>query len=246
MKIHHTKGIVLKTVKYGESSIITTIYTEMFGLQTYMVKGVRSNAKKGNGKFSFFQPSSVLDLQVYHNTLKNIQFIKEFQWSILYQHIFVDVLKYSVAMYLVELITNTIKQPEINAELYFLLEDYFIQIDTCTEKGLANLPIFFAINFCKELGFGFQGNFSDEDCILDLKEGTFVSQIPHHTFFVENKIAESISIINENKNIHSLENLSLNKVLRRNILKAIHEFYELHIADFKPLKSIGVLQSVLN
>lgn len=31
-KLHKTKGIVLGTVKYGETSIIVTIFTELFGL----------------------------------------------------------------------------------------------------------------------------------------------------------------------------------------------------------------------
>lgn len=43
--IHHTKGIVLRTVKYGETSLVVSIYTEMFGLQQYMVNGVRTNKK---------------------------------------------------------------------------------------------------------------------------------------------------------------------------------------------------------
>ncbi len=39
--IHKTKGIVLKTVKFGETSLVVTAFTEMFGLQSYMVNGIR-------------------------------------------------------------------------------------------------------------------------------------------------------------------------------------------------------------
>ena len=42
---HKTKGIVLRTVKYGETSLVVIMFTELFGIQTYMVNGVRS-AKK--------------------------------------------------------------------------------------------------------------------------------------------------------------------------------------------------------
>ncbi|MFT3936946.1 MAG: recombination protein O N-terminal domain-containing protein [Chitinophagaceae bacterium] len=59
--IHHTKGIVLRTVKYGETSVIASIYTELFGLQSYLVNGVRTSSKKGPGKASLFQPGSILD-----------------------------------------------------------------------------------------------------------------------------------------------------------------------------------------
>ena len=40
-KLHKTKGIVLRTVKYGETSIIVTIFTELFGIQSYLVNGVQ-------------------------------------------------------------------------------------------------------------------------------------------------------------------------------------------------------------
>ena len=45
--LHNTKCIVLRVTKYGDTSIIMTAYTELFGLQQYMVKGVRVTSKKG-------------------------------------------------------------------------------------------------------------------------------------------------------------------------------------------------------
>ncbi len=85
MQLHKTKGIVLKTVKYGETSLIATLYTELFGIQSYLVNGVRSSSRKGPGKANLFQPAAILDLLVYHNDLRNLQRIREFNWAILYQ-----------------------------------------------------------------------------------------------------------------------------------------------------------------
>ena len=48
--VHKTKGIVLRTVKYGETSVIVTILTELFGLQSYLVNGVRTSSGKGGSK----------------------------------------------------------------------------------------------------------------------------------------------------------------------------------------------------
>ena len=36
-----TKGIVLHSLKYSETSIIVRIYTEARGLQSYLFKGIR-------------------------------------------------------------------------------------------------------------------------------------------------------------------------------------------------------------
>ncbi|HET9744500.1 MAG TPA: recombination protein O N-terminal domain-containing protein, partial [Chitinophagaceae bacterium] len=87
-RTHKTKGIVLRTVKYGETSLIVTTFTELFGLQSYIISGVRTSTIKGSGKANLFQPTAILDLVVYHNELKHLNRIKEFRWHHLYQHIF--------------------------------------------------------------------------------------------------------------------------------------------------------------
>ena len=53
MLTHKTTGIVLRTVKYGETSVISTVYTALFGVQSYIVKGVKTN-KTSAGKAGFF------------------------------------------------------------------------------------------------------------------------------------------------------------------------------------------------
>ena len=78
MVTHKTKGVVLKTVRYGETSIIAGIFTELFGLQSYLINGVRVTSKKGSGKANMLQPGAILDMVVYHNELKNLQRVKEF------------------------------------------------------------------------------------------------------------------------------------------------------------------------
>ena len=79
-QLHKTKGIVLRVVKYGETSLVVTIFTELFGVQSYIVSGVRTSTKKGTGKANLFQPTAILDLVVYHNELKHLNRIKEFKW----------------------------------------------------------------------------------------------------------------------------------------------------------------------
>ena len=47
--IEVTKAIVINTIKYGDTSLIATCYTENCGLKTYMLKGVLK-AKKAKIK----------------------------------------------------------------------------------------------------------------------------------------------------------------------------------------------------
>jgi len=116
--LHKTKGVVLRTVKYGETSLIVSIYTQKFGLQSYMVQGVRSATKKTPARANYFQAGALLDLVVYHNERNHLQRIREFRWSTLYQHLFTDIVKNSVMLYMVELVQKTVQQPEPNDALF--------------------------------------------------------------------------------------------------------------------------------
>ena len=100
--LHKTKAIVLRTVKYGETSLIVTMYTELFGVQSFMVNGVRSAARSATGKANLLQPAAILELVMYHNKKKNLQRIKEFRWSFLYKDLFYNVIKNSIALFMVE------------------------------------------------------------------------------------------------------------------------------------------------
>jgi DNA repair protein RecO (recombination protein O) len=244
-KLHKTKGIVLRTVKYGETSIIVTIFTELFGVQSYLVNGVRTAAKKGSGKASLFQPSAILDLVVYHNELKHLNRIKEFKWGYLYQHILSDVPKNAVALFMIELLTKCLKQPEANTDLFYFTEDIFIKLDESGGMVMANLPLFFALHLAHFFGFRIDDNYSPAAPYLDMKEGSFVPGQPDHPYFLEGKQAEITSHLLKVQQVDELEEVRLHHDFRRNLLYVYETFYALHIHDFGTMKSLPVLKEIL-
>jgi DNA repair protein RecO (recombination protein O) len=244
--IHSTKGIVLRTVKYGDTSIITTVYTELFGIQSYLVKGVRQSTKTSAGKAGYFQPSALLDMEVYHNELKQLQFIKEYRWSYLYEHVLSDVVKHSVAMYMIELVQHSLKQPEANPELFYLIEDSLKQLDKGNETLTANLPLYFVLHLASELGFRPQGKYSNETAVLDLQEGIFVNTIPPHPYFLDGQFAALTSQLIDLSFYNDLEHLKLNRSTRRTLLEAYQNYMALHIADFGELRALAILQEILS
>jgi len=244
-QLHKTKGIVLRAVKYGETSLIVTIFTELFGLQSYLVNGVRTSSKKGSGKANLFQPTAILDMVVYNNELKHLNRIKEFKWSYLYQHIFSDVPKNAVALFMIELLTKCLKQPEANPELFEFCEDAFIHLDESTGSVMANFPLFFALHLPVFFGFRISDEYSDKNSIVDLQEGMFVPERPDHFHFLEGKQAEVTSELLKMMQPEELEQLKLNHDFRRQLLFAYETYYALHIQDFGTMKTLPVLREVL-
>ncbi len=246
MQLHNTKGIVLRTVKYGESSIVTTVYTELFGVQSYIVKGARQGTKKTQGKAAYFQAAAILDMTVYHNEQKNLQFMKEYNWAYPYQTVLFDVVKNCVAMYLVEVLQHTLKEPEANPDLFYLIENTLQQLDKGTDTLTANLPLYFMLHLGMQLGFQIQGFYSDATPILDLSEGYFVSETPPHSYYLSEELALLASQLNTISLYSELENIKLNRLTRRKLLDAFGQYLSLHITDFGTLKTMAVLQEILS
>ena len=244
--IHKTKGIVLRAVKYGETSLVLTVFTELFGMQSYMVNGVRTQSKKGGSKAVFFQPAAILDLVVYHNEYKNLQRIKEYKWAHLHQHIFSDVRKNSVAVFMIELLTKCLKQPEANAELFYFAEDALIHLDKSSDTVAANFPLFFALHLAVFFGFRIFDEYSEERHYLDLEEGLFTSMQPKHPNYLDEKAAEVTSYLLKVQQPSELEELKLNQEFRRFLLSSYEAYYRFQISDFGSLKTLPVLREMMN
>ncbi len=246
MVTHKTKGIVVKVVRYGETSIIASIYTELFGLQSYLVNGVRSSSKKGPGKANLFQPTAILDLVVYHHELKNLQRIKEFKWAVVYDHIFFNVFTNAVALFIIELLQRTLKQPEGNPNLYYFLEDALVHLDKAKNTVLANFPLYFALHLSSFYGFRPDNKYSPTNIYFDLQEGEFLPERPTHSFYLEKEHSAITSELLKTMYPSELEDIKLNKETRRILLHAYENFYALHIQDFGTLKTLPVLETVLS
>jgi len=245
-KLHKTKGIVLRTVKYGETSLIVTILTDLFGIQSYLINGVRASTKKGSGKANLFQPTAILDLIVYHNDLRNLQRMKEFRWAHLYQNIFSDIKKNAVSLFMVELLAKCLKQPEANEDLFSFVEDAFLHLDESGETITANFPLFFALHLAVFFGFQIDDQYSEKNSFLDLREGTFVNERPSHPHFLEDKQAAVTSELLKVRHPGELRDIKLHHDFRRNLLHAFETYYALHIQDFGTMKTLPVLREILN
>jgi DNA repair protein RecO (recombination protein O) len=243
--VHKTTGIVLRTVKYGETSIIVSIYTELYGLQSYLVNGVRASSKKMPARANLFQPAAILDLIIYHNELKNLQRLKEFKWHHLYHQIYFDVVKNAVALFMIELLHKCLKQPEPNPDLYHFAEDALIRLDEADEQVVANYPLFFAVHLALFFGLRIQDNYNEHRAYLDLQEGVFVREQPGHPHFLDGELSAVTSQLLKTSLPQELNQIKLNQDKRRMLLQAYQNFYALHIQDFGSLKTLPVLQTVL-
>jgi DNA repair protein RecO (recombination protein O) len=244
--VHKTGGIVLRVTKYGETSAIISIFTELFGLQSYLVNGIRTAAKKNSGRAALFQPAAILELVAYHNEIRNLQRLKEFSWGHLYKNIFFDVIKHAVGLFMIELLQKCLKQPEANPDLYHFTEDAFRYLDEADEAVTANLPLYFALHVAGFFGLRIDDNYSAGRTWLDLQEGFFVAEKPGHSYFLEEPLSGHTAQLLRVMRPEELTEIKLNREKRRLLLQAYESFFSLHVPGFSAMKTLPVLRTLLD
>ncbi len=239
--LHSTSGIILNTINYSESSLIVKIYTRNFGLQSYMVNGVRG--KKSKQKASLFQPLALVDMQVSNFNKGGIQRISEISMHHPYTEIPYDIIKSSIAIFLNEILYKAIKEEHPDEEMFEFIKNSLMVLDF-NHGNCANFHIFFMIQLSRFLGFYPQGKYSLDTPIFDLREGTFVKNLPSHSFYLS---AENSSLLNNliMANYETIHELKINNKERKELLQAMILFYQLHISTFKEIKSQEILEEVI-
>jgi len=224
--LHKTRGIVINYIQYKETSIIVKIYTEHFGIQTYIENGVRS--AKGKNKIALFQPLTILDLVVYHDVKKEINRISEIKCTQPFKSIPYNIIKSSLGIFLNEILNKTLKEHEGNEALFGFLIDTLNYLDF-HENHIENFHLYFLLNFCFYLGFAPEnGNEILDQLGLDFKDNGTLEKI-----------------INEIIDADFGAEIQINKSYRIAILDLILNFYALHIENFGEIKSIAILKEVL-
>ncbi len=243
--LFNTKGLVIRTVRYGETSVIVNIFTELFGVRSYLVNGVRTSKIKNAFKPGMFQPGALLDLVVYEQNGKNLQRIKECKWAQIYQHIFSDMYKNAVALFMVELLQKCLKQPEPQPELFHFSEDAFVVLDQSSPAVTANFPMFYILHLSHFFGFRLEDTYSAGKEMIDLREGSFTNQVPDHPWWIGRPSSEWISDFLKAQHPQETEHIRLNQEQRRKLIDTCVQYYSLHFPDFGSLKSLPVLQTIL-
>jgi DNA repair protein RecO (recombination protein O) len=244
--IHPTKGIVIRTVKYGDTSLICALFTEQFGLQSYLLQGVRAPGKRGVAQANLFQPPAILALDVYHQPLKSLQRIKEARWAHVYQSLFQDIAKNAVALFMVELLQKCIREPEPHADLFAFLEDVFLHLDQASPKTAANMGLWFALQLAGFMGFRLENESGVSATYLDLRAGSFVEEAPPHPQYAGGRLASLTDHLLQVQMPTDLREIEMNQGERRQLLQLFEQFYALHVPEFGKLKTLPVLQTIFD
>ena len=236
--IRKTEAIVLNTRKFGDTSLLCTMYTRNFGRRNFIIKGYRST--KARKRHSYFQPMSLIDVVYYHKDSRELQMITESSNRHFLHTLQTDPVKITLGMVVVELFYHTVKEEEPNLPLFEFLGQILVELDN-KQKNLIHVFLFYLVQLSHYLGF-FPSDLVEDPSKpvhFDIRNGTMRNAgIPDAG---ANKV-----LAFARTNLNRCHEISLSKTDKNEVILAMMEYYHMHVEGFKVPGSLKVFQEIFN
>ena len=241
--LQKTRGIVLHTLKYNDTSIIADIYTELSGRTSFLV--AMSHSRKAAVKSVLFQPLAFIEFEADYRPNTTLYRIKEAKSFYPFSSIPYDPYKSSMALFLAEFLYRAVREEGENRSLFAYLEHSVVWLDECKD-GFANFHLVFLMRLSRFLGL--YPNLEDYHTgdYFDLLNASFISIRPQlHSFYINPEEAGRLRQLMR-MNYDTMHLFMMNRMERIRCLTVINDYYRLHLPDFPALKSLEVLKELFD
>ncbi len=236
-----TSGIVLQHFRYSDTSLIVKIFTEQFGLQSYLVKGAYQKYSKFRP--ALFMPMTIVEFVQASKTGRELHFIKELSVVSHFHQLHQSVKKNAIVMFMSELFSRTIQEEETNKPLFDFLKNSLLWLDL-RPSNFASFPLYLMVELSRYLGFYPKKNTYQTGFYFDSMAGLFRQNAPEHPYYLNPKLSSHLHQLLETS-LESSGNISWSNTERRELLQEMIDYYKLHIPGFHGLKSHEILRTVL-
>lgn len=228
--ISTTRGIVIRYLKYRETSIIVHIFTEKFGMGSFIVNGIRSTRSKRS--IGYFQPFSLLEVVCHSKPNREIQHLSDFKYFAPAHSIQTDIRKSTIALFLAEVIGKLLNQEQGNPQqgLFDFLTESILRFDGI-KAGIENFHLHFLLKILPFIGLGID----DGDALIESMEMEMMEDDKRVIEFISEIIRSDLET-----------SLMSNGNLRFKTLELILQYYHHHTDVIGEIKSLKVLHQVFS
>ena len=236
MATYTTEGIVLQKTDYSETSLIIKVLTQDKGLQSFIFQGAKRKNKNGQ----LVAPLSVLNITYFQRKESDLSKISNIELAIIFKDIPFNPIKSSIIFFMNEILQKTIKEEEINENLYFFLKHSLEVLDV--QNQISNFPSLFLINLLKHLGY--YPIIEENAQYFDFLNGKLTKNQPSHPNYISGEEMPFLNDLFGQDLTH--QSIVIPTKIRHKILNGLLDYYKVILDDFKNLKSLEVLEAVLH
>ena len=235
------QGVVLQSIRYGDTSLIVKVFTRNHGLRSYMVKGALKHGSRNS--VALFQNMHFIQyIETGEPNKGSLRYLKDVQLVWVYQSIPSLMKKNAILMFVSELLSKTLTEEAQNTALYDFIFGSMQWLDL-VDQGYGNFPLFFTLELTRHLGFYPKDNFQEGWC-FDMMEGLFVHDYPLHPYYMDAQGAARLAAMLD-LGVDETCRMPLNATTRREMLDGLMTFMRLHAPILNEFHSHEVLKTVL-
>tara|TARA_R110002050_G_scaffold172893_4_gene305041 strand:+ start:1509 stop:2237 length:729 start_codon:yes stop_codon:yes gene_type:complete len=238
-----SEAIILRAVKYGDSSMVLTVFGPECGLLS-LISSVSRTSKKGLRQ-PLMQVLSLVEIVYSDKSKGQLKRLQELRLVYPYQEIPFDPVKSCLALFLAELLSKSLKEEAAAPQLYQFLKEAFIFLDE-EQASLGNFLPAFLMDFSAFLGFEPHFKKDSEAPYFDLLDAQEILVEPLHSYYIYGNEARVWAALQAEGYKNSAAVALKNSSQRRQVLENILSYYRLHFTDFGKLKSLPVLYDLLH
>ena len=241
-------AIVLRTIPYGDTSLISRLFTENEGKVTIMAKGAR---RPKNTVAAALEPMNHLSVQFYHKNSRDIQILKDAAFLQNFTSIRNDLSKIVIGLTIVELLDKSTRESNPAPILYRLGWRVLENLDN---SKVDHWLLFAFFLFQHSLRIGFMPELSSctkcrsqiKDAVFDNSTGELVCQecntdgefvVDHYTL----TLLQAMSTFH----MDNLDTIRYKKRSLVNSIKFLDSFSSFHIEGLGRVKSMNLLRDLL-
>ena len=240
MASYKARGIVLHTIKYGDTSMVAHVLTDVYGRRSFLVQGIRSRKGKGN-KAAMLQPMFLLEFEGIPSVHSQMDRMKDVVLRPPMHTIPFDVRKSAISLFMAEVLYRLTRDADPNPDLFAFISSSVEALDRM-ESGVANFHLWFLVQLSAFLGFYPANEYSEGD-YFDIVEGAFVDRMPDHAIVMNRPNAALLAEL-MTCGVEQLGELALARSQRADFLTSLLHYFGYHFDTVYKMQSIRILGEV--
>lgn len=242
-----TEAIVLRSVNYGETSQIVTLYTRAMGTVAVIAKGARSQKSRFG---SALQLMSHVQVVFYFKNSRNVHTLSESTHLTLFRKIYRELDRMAVGVQIIESVRVLMLHPEPDEFAFDLVLDVLTRLEEADDRW-ANLLPYFQLRLSATLGFapaldredvrgiGSAGGF------LTLTDGSVSESKPAEPSAPASRSAiRAIGVIVHAK-LDTVMRMDLENSVLLEVVDLVETYLRYHVEGFRPSRSKAVFDRIL-
>lgn len=234
------RALVLRTVKYSDTSFIAVLFTELGGAVSFLVRIPRS--RRAGVQLKLFQPLTILEVEWDDRETLSLQRLSRCRCCQPYASIISDPVKTTVALFLAEFLYYTLRHEKAGQPLYDYLKTSLLWFDLA-RRAFSNFHLVFLMRLSRFLGFFPNAGQYETGDVFDLQNGCFARKVPLHPYYIKGREAASVPLLLR-MNYETMHLFRFSRAERNRLLDVLCVYYQLHVPGFPKLKSLDVLRAV--